>query len=420
MLSSIAYLLPSQPLNRYRFQMLQAKLNKTSIFPITDYSYQPLYEKQQLWTDTTARAVSKLLDYTDSLAQAAKLFDAASPTSVLNCRTALSSNPQAITALAQGKADRTSYTVEVMQIASAQVNKSSLLDTQAPTVVQSGLNRFTVKINGRDYELAINTASTDTARQSLAKIAEAVNQRGLGIRAQLTNDRMTGKSHLTLTSSKTGALQAFSINDLQGNAIRATGLDNTAAQAADAVYAIDGKRYTSATNTVKLGDSLDVAFHKATAKAETIRVDVDHESIVKQLKNVLYRYNRLRSFLDENRFAFAPDVLLEWAQIDATNRSRLSDIGISRRIDGTLALRVDKLSQALDHNDPFIAHTLSSPGGLLANISSQAAKVLYTPFELLAASASPALFRSPYHAYMLPNLFLNQAATTGLFFNRLY
>jgi len=60
----------------------------------------------------------------------------------------------------------------------------------------------------------------------LNKLKDAVNAVKMGVTASIVTDDKTGNKKLELSSDKTGADQAFEVEDVTGNAMSATGVMN--------------------------------------------------------------------------------------------------------------------------------------------------------------------------------------------------
>jgi flagellar hook-associated protein 2 len=171
--------------------------------------------------------------------------------SALSSKTVTSTDSDTVTATAQQNATIGSYSVKVSNLATAQTNTGTSLSANNPSVIGTGLDilRINSGTASRNISLVIN--DTDTNKTALTKLASAINKSGLGITASVTTDS-ANKASLTLESAKTGTRNAFSISDLQGNAVSATGIGTADTKAQNATYSVNGHQYTSSGNTVSL------------------------------------------------------------------------------------------------------------------------------------------------------------------------
>lgn len=83
-----SYLLSNQPAGQYRFQMLQASL-KTPIRPISTYSSQPFYLKQQKWTEDTGSSLSVLYQSARAVSKSVQRLNLDDSSSAINSRVAV-------------------------------------------------------------------------------------------------------------------------------------------------------------------------------------------------------------------------------------------------------------------------------------------------------------------------------------------
>lgn len=412
-------LVRSQPLQRYTFQMLQASL-RGSTFPQTSYSFQPLYSKQSEWAQNTARFSAELYQAASSLGTTASLLEEENQTSIMNQRKASSSDTSKVSVQVSGRTEQSSHAVEVLSLAKAQVNQSLQLKAQEQTSVQGGVNKFTMTVGSNPYLLSIFSSPSDSNAQSLARIADAINAKRTGVKAKLSTHQETGTASLMLTANQTGSKQAFTLEDVEGNAIAANDLNHTIVSAEDALFKVDGQLHHSENNNVSIDDGhLELSFQQTTQEPVIVTVSNDKESIVKQTRQLLDKYNQFYSKLENFSAVSAFDLTQAWDRMSASIQPQLSRIGITRKPDGTFAINEEKLATSLTYHFDTIEQIVGGPGGLAFKIKDQAERLKRTPLEVLTQSSPFADPSNPYQAYLLPNMFLHQAAKTGLFLNRM-
>lgn len=416
----IQSLVRSQPLQRYTFQMLQASL-RGATFPQRDYSSLGLAAKEAEWKQTTARFSAELYQEAETLGTTAALLQQKNQASLFTQRKALSSDAAKISAQALKGAADTSHTVEVTALAKAQVNQSLSLAAQEKSSVQSGTNQFNLTVGGKAHLLSVVAAANDTNAQSLARIAKAINAERAGVKASVRTDGKTGFTQLILTSNHPGTAQSFSLSDVTGNAVAATDLNHMTASAADARYKLDGESFVAGSNTIAIdGGKTELSFLQTTDSPVSITVGADSDAIVKQTKQLLNTYNRFHDKLEISAAALTVDLTQTWDRLTGSIQPQLSRIGIIRNADGTYAMNEQAFRTALSERPETIEQLIGSESGLAATIKKQADRLRYTPLEALAQPFPYADSTNPYNSYLLPNLFLRQAAKTGLFFNQVF
>lgn len=260
----------------------------------------------------------------------------------------------------------------------------------------SGANTFTA-----DATKTPKTVTIAAGQDSLAAIRDAINAADAGVSASIVND--ASGHRLVLTSRESGAASSLKITvaDGDGNHVNDAGLSrlaydpvlaagsgknlSQAAAAQDASLKIDGLAMTSAGNSVGTAiEGVTLSLLKVNAGSPTtLAVQRDTQSVQKTVEGFIAAYNSassgIRSLTSYNATTKAGG-LLQGDRVAAslTDRLRgtlntalkaltgtftsLSDIGVSFRKDGTLALDAAKLQSAI----------ASSPGEVAALFTSTA------------------------------------------------
>ena len=249
---------------------------------------------------------------------------------------------------------------------------------------------FTAQSGSSAISITIGAGET-----SLAGIRDRINAAGAGVSATLVTD--ASGSRLSLRSRETGAENAFRIGVVERNddGDAATGLsalayDATAAgspmgrstSAANADLTINGIAVNSASNTLSnVVDGLTLTLLKATTADVDVGVAEDTASVKTAVTDFISAFNTLAGFI-RTQTAYNADnksggalqgdsatlslqsqlraVLNEGSSASST-WSRLSDIGIGIKSDGTLQTNEAKLGNALG-NLPELKKLLSTDG----------------------------------------------------------
>jgi flagellar hook-associated protein 2 len=282
-----------------------------------------------------------------------------------------------------------SYKLEVTSLATAQKTAiTSKTGTVAPgtLTIQFGSAESTgFKADvGRPAETITISAGKDT----LEDVANAINQKKIGISATVINGA-GGEKQLTLTGQD-GSNQAFSLDGLGFKydpvAGAAAGDVRKIEDAADAQFTLDGIAVTSHSNKVTealKGVTLDLVKTGAT----TLNITAEGESKLKSaLEGFVKAYNDANSSM-KTLGAYNPETkvagalqgnsVLRDAQSklsrlvfdtglgDGLDKQTLSGIGVSvsKTGDGSLSIDADKLAAAIAKDPEAVANLAAAVGG---------------------------------------------------------
>jgi len=345
----------------------------------------------------------------------------------LNAFTATASG-NGITATAASGAVAGAYSIDVSQVATAQVLTST--GYSATKALASGPSTLTLSVGG-----ASTAISLDSSNSTVAGIASAINSasNNPGVTATVVNG--TDGAHLVLHATATGSSNAIGIaitaanagDDLNKLAVQSTagkslsGVSNatktdlaanqsslpggttgwnqtTAAQ--DAYLTIDGTAVTSATNTVTSAlsgvtlnlsaASVDAAAGTTSASPQTLTITQDTTSQATAINNFVNLYNTLVTTMgtlasfssgSKTQGPLLGDSTLNMIQNTLASvvasgvksggtTSSLGAIGISLQADGTLSVDSATLNSALQSNQPTVAKLFNSTNGIAQQLNS--------------------------------------------------
>ena len=243
--------------------------------------------------------------------------------------------------------------VTVQQLAQSQQNAGESRASSSLSGVSSGANQFTIKKDdGKTFSFSVNINGYDSTRTAQEKAAAAINSQNSGVRASVEYDSKTKQSALVLTSSETGAKNAFAVSDTpgRGNLAEALGINNATRAASDAKFTVDGAEKTSESNTVDLGGGLSGTLRKQTENEITVSAQKDVGAIYGAVKELTDRFNDLLKATSENsRDSRAQGLKQRLDSITSSYSGSLQNIGITRNKDGTLAIDEKKLRTAFEN-----------------------------------------------------------------------
>lgn len=351
---------------------------------------------------------------------------------MLNDFTATSSG-SGLTATASGGAVAGSYSIDVAQVASAQVLTSQGIDAASPL----GTGTLTLTVAGQS-----STITIDNSNNTVSGIAAAINAASNNPGVTATVVTGSDGAHLVLHSASTGSANAISVSVDQTTAGTGSATlsdfavtsnpgqtptestvgdlstfegnpsslpsgttmwkQTTAAQ--DAFLTIDNSPVTSSTNTVSSalnGVTLNLSAASVDTdgkSAQTLTIAQDTTSQASSINEFVSLYNTLVTTMgtltsysssSSSQGPLLGDSTLnqiqnQLATIVATGvkngstTTGLGSIGITLQSDGTLSVDSDKLNTALQSNQSAVAALFDSTTGVAAQLNNNVTNYLST------------------------------------------
>lgn len=380
-INSLNLMNPTSRTTSLNFQSFNNLGVNPSLFPKFAWKSNP-YEQ---YIKTAATGIANFLKSAqDVQASAQKLMQ--KDHSSFQARTAESSDSKKVTATASGGAAIKNYAVKVNAIAISQKNSGIFLSKVDPSVVSKGTNQFNITIGGKTTKVSAVISDNDTNDQALTKLKDAVNAAKTGVTASIVTDEKTGNKKLELTSDKTGTDQAFEVEDVTGNAMSATGVQNATQRASNASYSVNGgATQTSQSNTIDLEKGkATVTLMAPSAEAVKIQIKPDEDKVIAQVKDLVSSYNTMHDRLKEAGGAMSASVRKSMESL--VSSSTYERIGIQRNGDGTLKLDEEQLKKSLSSNFEQAKKAISGNYGLADRLSSAAERYNEVPASSLLNS----------------------------------
>ncbi|TVQ12123.1 MAG: hypothetical protein EA364_09055 [Balneolaceae bacterium] len=284
-----------------------------------------------------------------------------------------------------------SYSLNVAQIARQDIVLSGVLSADGSDFTGGGGN-LAIQIGSSDpLTLDIDTTGLDN-RQALNAIAAGINETMDGRVQAVVYETTSGSLQLSLKSTESGSDNAINITEASGN-FALLGLSNlTPATDLDAVFSIDGITITRSSNIVSdVIQGVTFELRSNTPGDVTLQVENDLDSSVEAVQSFIKDYNNLildirtktvagnqnsdSGLLRRDRVLRQLTVELRYESIqdlpgfDIAGISKLSDLGIEVRRDGTLNLKDEAvLKDILDNDREGIRAFFESENGFSARI----------------------------------------------------
>jgi len=269
-------------------------------------------------------------------------------------RTMVSSNTDVMTVNYNGNnlGSMKDMQVKVDQVAAGQLNEGSRLSSSALYSGDRGTNRFEIQTGGKTTQLSINVSAGDSNRDVQNKMATAINNAGLGLRATVETDSATNTSMLRVESVNVGTNErnAFTITDRTGNATSMTGANDVSRERQDAIYSVNGgPTQTSQSNTINLGNGLTATLKTASDEEISIVRGKDANSAISSVQSMVRSFNNLfTSAVSNVADPKAQNLSSRMINISSAYSRALSEIGISFDAGGRMTINNVKLNQAAE------------------------------------------------------------------------
>ncbi|MBL0088342.1 MAG: flagellar filament capping protein FliD [Ideonella sp.] len=279
------------------------------------------------------------------------------------------------------------YSVQVTKLAASQTVTSSAQASSSATLNEGSLtielgtwtgtptSGFAAKAGASPVTISIGAGET-----SLASIRDKINGANAGVTASIVTD--ANGARLSLRSKDTGAENGFRITAAESSddgdantGLSALNYSATAAspmtrsqQAVNAEAQINGIDISSASNVLNnVVDGLTITLQKPTTTPVEVTVQPDTDSIKKKVTDFVSAFNDLANYLhtqtaynadnktagalqgDQSAVALQNQLraVLNQGSTASSTFTRLSDVGLALKADGTMSLDSSKLDNAL-------------------------------------------------------------------------
>ncbi len=286
---------------------------------------------------------------------------------IFNQKTAYSSDPEAAEIIdsAADEAGRDGvmpeeYKLSIEQLAGPQVNAGKFLPEDENGMAEGNYS-FDVSTMSSNYELQFSITPEDTNRGIQNRLARLINNFNLGLHAQVDEDGM-GNSALVISSHSVGEKARtghFMISDEDtsqtGGIVDYLGIRKITEEGKDAVYTVNGERFTAPGNEVNIGGFYNVRLKEVTEEGKDITLGIkpDFESVKDNIVSLTGSYNDFvkaaSEYIDQQ-----PRTSLLVSYMKNTSSfytSSLSDMGVKQEEDGTLSVDEEKLGETLKEGD---------------------------------------------------------------------
>lgn len=336
-------------------------------------------------------------------------------TEMFNKKVAYSSNEDVVSASFIGEVPEDgnvpSFNIEVLSLASNQVNLGSFLPSDEKCALPANAYSFDVTINDLGYEFQYNVRENETNRNLQDRLSRLINNSGIGIHADILEDGK-GNSSLRLTPDSTGAGyrrdHIFTISD--GKTAKASGtvdylgIDFIARSPSNAEFLLDGEHRSAVSNHFTIHKMYALNLNGVSAnegEGTTIGVKADLDSLTENIGQLVTGYNSFIRSASEylNLHPKSRKLLNEMREMSSLYRPSLEPLGFSFEKDGEISLSDDAFKDSISEND--FHGQLSSIRNFTNSVLRKTGQISLNPMEyvdrVMVAYKNPGRnFATPY------------------------
>lgn len=303
-----------------------------------------------------------------------------------------SSNSEAVAVLSTAGMESTgNYNISVSQLAKNDVMLSDSMSGAGSTLSTSGSASFTIDVNGKSANIAVNTSNL-TSREVMDAIAKQVNdQLGDELQASVFN-LGNGDDQLSFKSTQSGEQSYISVSNVQGDAA-ALNLNNIFSKSSlNAKFTIDHVTFERSSNRVDDAvEGLTLQLKQITNQTEQISITNDTDSARENVQKFIDKFNSVNSIIRQETFlngdtgSHGPlrdkrmvrnisyqlrnDAALPVQSMSGQNIQSLADIGIALKRDGSMYVEdSDKLDKALQNSPDSVKQLFTADDGLAGRL----------------------------------------------------
>lgn len=251
-----------------------------------------------------------------------------------------------------------SFTIQVKQLASAQVNQGNYL-RQNGTDFKPGSYSFDLTTTNNSYEFQFTVNEEDSNRDVQEKLARLFNTAKIGIQAEITENE-SGESALSLTSSQTGLSDTeeflFRISPDGSNesadAIQKLGIGEITTPAANSSFLLNGMARSSYANTFTINNTFEVHLKSISPDdtAATLGFKPNIDAAEDNIRELVNAYNSIietaRQY--EGRQKESNKLLNDMGKAAIHYRDAFEQIGLMVQDDTTITIDREKLAEAIE------------------------------------------------------------------------
>lgn len=328
------------------------------------------------------------------------------------------------------KGDFNDTTVTIDQVASGQVNESTL--SQNGKAVSNGTYTFEIEAKGKKHQISVNITGADNNETIQKKVAEKINSKNIGIKASVSTDSGDKTTTLKIESEGIGDddKNRFKIRDYTvggGGIAGKLGINNMTSDAKDAIYKVnDGEWQFAKSNKVDLGNGVTATLKNDSNKPVDITVSMGASGTgaINKVREMVNGFNAMLDAAEENKSDRGAGRLFSQLKgLSGTYTESLSRIGIEVSSDGYLSIDSKKMQSAAESGEleKFFSGSGKTNYGFADRLSKLAEDVDKDPVRYVSVAAveSDAKQTNQSLNYLQTHRY-NQILNNGLLFDLMF
>jgi len=280
---------------------------------------------------------------------------------MLNKKVAYSTNSDMVSASYIGESTEEvavpPFELEVITLASGQVNTGTTLPSKAVTTLPPAAYSFDITINDLSYEFQYNIHEGETNREIQERLSRLITNADIGLKADIVEDG-AGNSALRLSTTSTGLKGGrdtlFMVSDEESSkekgSVEYLGLSNISHKPSNAEFLLNGEPRWAFSNNFTIDKLFELTLNrerKNEGESAQIGLKTDVESLTENIQELIDGYNEFISSTSgySESFPKSNRLINEMYRICRTYETEFEQMGVTFTEDGTLSLDKEALRQ---------------------------------------------------------------------------
>lgn len=314
-----------------------------------------------------------------------------------------------------------SFTIQVKQLASAQVNQGHYLNPDGMDF-QPGNYSFDLTTSKNSYEFQFTINEDDRNRNVQEKLNRLFNTAKIGIQSEILENRH-GSCALKLTSSQTGLSEnedyLFRItpdgSQESADAIQRLGIGEISTPAANSVFLLNGTERSSYSNQFTVNNTFEVHLKGISPDdtPATLGFKTNIDAVADNITELMDSYNSMIQTAShyEGRQEESRRLLNDMGTIAFRYKKAFWNIGLVVNDDATISMDREKLAQAVD--SPDVEKNFAVLNHFKNSLSAKATQASINPMQyvnkVVVAYKNPGKnFATPYITSMYSGMMLDK------------
>lgn len=321
-----------------------------------------------------------------------------------------------------GNREVPSFCMEVLSLASEQINTGHYLSSNAPAELPADNYSFDITINDLSYEFQYSIREGESNKDIQERLARLISNADIGLTAHVIENG-DDNSALRLSSVSAGLKDdqsnIFYVSDhntsKQKGSVSYFGIDTVSNNAANAEFLLNGEYRTASSNHFTVDKLFEVQLNRISSyEGETAEIGLktDMDSLTENVSSLIMGYN---SFLDVaagylDTHPRSRRLVSEMNHLSITYRADFEKMGISFDENGQLALNRESLRQSVLDDEGTAS--LSSIRSFADSVLRKANQVSLNPMQYVDKTI--VAYKNPGRNFVAPYA---PSAYSGMMFN---